>query len=345
MKTNKLRVVSFPDAAVGIREWTNYVIQHPMGNIFHLPSIFEANKLVTDYESLALFALDNDDEIKAMLTGFIHTARSGVLSFLSKRLILLQPPLFSDLEALDMILKALISLYGGKVVYLEIRNSVSLDEKAAKIFTRNDFSYKPHLNFIVECSKVDKAWSAISESKRRQIKKAQKNGAAIIEEPDLSQIREFYLILQDFYHLKIKKPLVPFSYFESLYHNKTDGYETKFLLIEYQEKIIGGIVCPVSGNKLVHEHYVVGMDKEYKEEYPSVLATWAAIDYAARHGIAEFDFMGAGDPDTDYGVRDFKSKFGGKLVESGRYLYVQSRIKYWLAEIGFQLFQKVKRFT
>lgn len=345
MRKNELRVVSFPDAAVSTEEWTNYVIQHPKGNFFHHPAIYEANKLVPDYEPIGLLVVDQNNEIKALLTGFIHTAKGGALSFLSKRLILLQPPLYSDLEALDLVIKELIARFGRQVVYLELRNSIPLDNKAGAVLTGNGFLYKPHLNFMVDCSVPELAWSAISESKRRQIKKAQKNGAVIIEEPGLDQILDFYVILQNFYHHRIKKPLVPFSYFEALYHNKAGEFETKFLLVKYQGKIIGGIICPLSSKKMIHEHYVIGLDQEYKEAYPSVLATWAAIDYAVRHGIAEFDFMGAGDPDNDYGVREFKSKFGGKQIESGRYVLVSSRIKYFLAETGFKLYQKLKRFS
>ena len=47
---------------------------------------------------------------------------------------------------------------------------------------------------------------------------------------------------------------------------------------------------------------------------------WISIDYACKNGIEKFDFMGAGSPDEDYGVRDFKAKFGGSLVEPGRFI-------------------------
>ena len=35
-----------------------------------------------------------------------------------------------------------------------------------------------------------------------------------------------------------------------------------------------------------------------------------------------FDFDGAGKPDIPYCVRDYKKKFGGKLVNYGRYTLV-----------------------
>jgi hypothetical protein len=41
--------------------------------------------------------------------------------------------------------------------------------------------------------------------------------------------------------------------------------------------------------------------------------------------------MGAGEPGVPYGVRDFKSEFGGTMVEHGRFLCVS---KPWLYKIG-----------
>ena len=38
--------------------------------------------------------------------------------------------------------------------------------------------------------------------------------------------------------------------------------------------------------------------------------------------------MGAGKPNQAYGVRDFKSKFGGDLVEHGRFLFVSKPLIY-----------------
>ena len=42
----------------------------------------------------------------------------------------------------------------------------------------------------------------------------------------------------------------------------------------------------------------VGLDEEFKNVYPSVLATWAPIDYALKNNLKVFDFMGVGVPDT-----------------------------------------------
>ena len=94
---------------------------------------------------------------------------------------------------------------------------------------------------------------------------------------------------------------------------------------------------------MIYEWFVVGMDNEYKSYYPSVMATWAAIDYACSHGIERFDFMGAGAPnDGGYGVRDFKAKFGGELVEHGRFKCVNNKLLYEIGKLGVELLKKKK---
>ena len=51
--------------------------------------------------------------------------------------------------------------------------------------------------------------------------------------------------------------------------------------------------------------------------------------------------MGAGKPDDDYVVRDFKAKFGGQLVEHGRFLHVLNPLFYNIGKIGVKLLKKV----
>jgi hypothetical protein len=59
-----------------------------------------------------------------------------------------------------------------------------------------------------------------------------------------------------------------------------------------------------------------------------VIWSGGGIDYATQNGLFRFDMMGAGKPEEGYGVRDFKSKFGGELVEQGRFLCVNNPLLY-----------------
>ena len=184
----------------------------------------------------------------------------------------------------------------------------------------------------------------MSESRRRQLNKALKSGAEIIEPGSIEQVKEFYDILYKLYRYKVRKPLADWSFFENFYKQTIPRPGIGIIrLIRYQDRIIGGILAPVFGQKCIYEWYVCGLDKEYKEQYPSVLATWAALDYAINNNIETFDFMGVGKPDVPYGVRDFKARFGGELVNYGRLTRINNRFLYNIAELGYNVLALLKK--
>ena len=168
------------------------------------------------------------------------------------------------------------------------------------------------------------------------------------------QVREFYDILYELYRYRIRKPLPDWSFFENFFklsiqqlpqapspkHPAPIGI---IRLILYRDTIIGGILAPVFKDQCIYEWYVCGLDREYKEQYPSVLATWAALEYAIDHKIAHFDFMGVGRPDIPYGVRDFKARFGGKLVNYGRLTRINNKFLYNIAEFGYNILAMFKK--
>ena len=135
----------------------------------------------------------------------------------------------------------------------------------------------------------------------------------------------------------MKKPLPAFDFFKRLFEMDSIF---KFLLIKYNDQVIGGIVCPIYKDT-ISEWYICGEDGKHNNIYPSVLATWAPIDYAMNNKLNFFDFLGAGKPNEDYGVRDFKSKFGGDLVENGRFEKIHKPIQFKIAKFGLNIIQKL----
>ena len=111
-------------------------------------------------------------------------------------------------------------------------------------------------------------------------------------------------------------------------------------MVELNGEIIGGTVCVELPERCLYEWFVCGRDGEWKSIFPSSLATYAGIRYAAEHSCSRFDMMGAGKPDEAYGVRDFKARFGGEQVEHGRFLCVCKPLLYWIGKIGVKLMKK-----
>ena len=334
------RVVT--NVEVNIEDWTCYVNASNNGTFFHGPHIEGLYRDLPDIKPFSLFVVDEYNAIHAMLLGYIQVVRSGFGSFLTTRAVIPQSPIYSTQAALNTLMGGYKDQIQGKAIYTELRAHVK-DETASSVYQSNGFTYEDHLNYIVDCRDPDRTWRSFSDSKKRQIKKAVKNGVSIIENPSLEQVVSFYSILSNLYRNKVKKPLISIEYFRALYDLGMKDGIVKFLLVMKDDRVIGGIVCPVSENMRIHEHYIAALDAEYKDCYPSVMATWAAIDYACKNRISEFDFMGAGNPKEDYGVREFKSKFGGELQNPGRFINVHNSILYRVAKTGFMLFQKLGR--
>ena len=160
-----------------------------------------------------------------------------------------------------------------------------------------------------------------------------RDGATIVEHPRMSQVWEFYKILSNLYISKVRTPLYPWYFFAKLYYVPS----AHFLLVEYKGEIIGGTVCVGLSNKTMYEWFVCGRDGEHKTIFPSELATYAGLSYSASNGFGKFDMMGAGKPDEHYGVRDFKARFGGELVEHGRFIKIFNRLQYKIGELGLSI--------
>jgi serine/alanine adding enzyme len=50
----------------------------------------------------------------------------------------------------------------------------------------------------------------------------------------------------------------------------------------------------------------------------------------------------AGKPEEEYGVRDFKAKFGGYLVNFGRNIHVHKPTWLGISKFGYQIYQGIK---
>ena len=287
-------------------------------------------------------AVENNGKLRAVCVGYTTKETSTIKQYLTCRAIIIGGPLLAD-DATDEEVAALIeavtntsrlSPFASRPIYIETRNFNDYS-RWKTVFEANGFAYQPHLNFHVDCTQ-ENMLATMSESKRRQIKKAIKSGVAIVEAQSQEDVRTYYDILKDLYKNKVKTPLFPLDFFLRFYEN---GFG-KYLLVKYEDKIIGGIMCPILKGRTIYEWFVCGMDEQYKNQYPSVMATYAAIEYAQQNGLSRFDFMGAGKPDEAYGVRDFKARFGGEMVEHGRCLYVRKPLLYNIGKLGVKLLKK-----
>ena len=279
------------------------------------------------------------DRLVGVIVGYITRERNALKQFFTRRAIIYGGPLLAEdisNEALSMLitsLKNLPSLQGGAggrlPIYIETRNFNDYS-RWKDIFDINGFNYQKHLDYHINTTSLELAQSNIGKHRWRYIRLSMRDGARILENPTIEQVRAFYTILQDLYRAKVRTPLWSWDFFERLYNVE----HARYILVELDGQIVGGTACVCLPGKAVYEWYACGLDNCRDNIRPLSVAVWGEMQYAAENGYPLFDFMGAGSPDQPYGVRDFKAEFGGELVEHGRFLCIRKPLLYWIGKMG-----------
>ncbi len=321
------------------KAWADLVKASPVASWFQTQEAYAFFECLSFLEAFA-FAVEEDGRLKGLVTGYIQKDGGCLKQFLSRRAIVLGGPLLTDdilEDELISLLHVLAERVGKKAIFIEFRN-FSDYSRWRKTFEQCGFRYQPHYDIHVDTTSLEVVDAHLGKSRKRDIRVSMRDGASVVMHPSLSQIHEYYGILKALYETKVKTPLFPLEFFEKLSALDTSA----FLLVEYASKIVGGTVCVGLPGVALYEMYVCGEDGVYKNIFPSEMATYAGLQYAVKNGYARFDMMGAGKPDDGgYGVRDFKLKFGGELLELGRFDYVCRPLLYQFGKWGVKIMKKL----
>lgn len=321
-------------------EWRELVCKSQTGTWFQSPEAYAF--FATQKGILSPFAVavadsserPSSSSLRAVCVGYVTQERNALRRFFTRRAIIIGGPCLSDDCTPDEVEKLMRAVreYGIRQtpspIYIETRNFNDYN-RWREAFEKAGFAYKKHLNFHVDTNGCE---ARLSENRKRQIRKST---AEVLEGSSESDIRQWYAVLLRLYRTKVKTPLFPVDFFLEAYRQGVG----RFLLVRSEGKVIGGSMI-VADNRCVYEWFECGLNAEYKDRYPSVMATFAGMKYAQKHGMERYDMMGAGEPDVPYGVRDFKAEFGGTLVKHGRFLCVCKPILYRFGAWGVHLLKK-----
>jgi lipid II:glycine glycyltransferase (peptidoglycan interpeptide bridge formation enzyme) len=269
-------------------------------------------------------------------------SEKGIQFFFSRRAILYGGPLTSDLnqrEALNLLLKSLQTELHDKVIYIEIRNFKDYSAYSS-VFTGLKWEYIPWLNIRkkLDFTDLSSLLASFNYNRRREILLTLKSGLTYGESNIKEDLSKVYRILKKLYKKRTGLPLPSLKYFEDLIETGL----MKLFTVSDQGKIVGGSFCLVMPKEAIFTYYYCG-ERPYKPKtYPTHLAVLAAIEYGMKNGIKYLDFMGAGYPDEQYGVRNYKLEFGGNLIEEGRLLKVENKILYYLGVMAINMRKKLR---
>lgn len=313
----------------------------------NVSSWFQTREAYFFFDSLSFIepfvvAVAEGETLMGLTVGYIQEDGGMLKKRMSRRAIIIGGPLLSKNISeyqLSAMLTAVRQLpVVKKCIYIETRN-LNDYSRWRETFEYCGFDYVPHYNFHQDTASMEIINGKLSRTRKRHIHVGLRDGATLGEATTETEVDEFYGILSDLYRHKVKKPLPPREFFQRMLALPS----AKILTVNHQGHVIGGMAYIELAKRIGYEWYVCGMDDKYKTLYPSELATYAGLQYAATSGCPRFDFMGAGKPGVSYGVRDFKALFGGELVEHGRYLHLNKPLLYNLGKVAINILERLHR--
>jgi len=157
-------------SSLDTKKWSDFVYNHPHGNIFQTPEMAEVYKRTKNYEPISLAVVDNTDEIQAVMLAVVIKEMKGILGSFTARSIVQGGPLFSEgdlgFKATLHLLQKYEEIARKKAIYSEIRmlHKVPILDSILK---NSGFVFEDHFNALIDISKPkEKLWEQLKKDRK-----------------------------------------------------------------------------------------------------------------------------------------------------------------------------------
>ena len=323
-------------------QWAQFVAGHPRGNIFQTPEMSDVFRAASNSRPVFLSAVDAEGRILGILLAQLQRFYRGLAGRLTARVVVIGGPLLKDddQEVGHALLQRFDEAVSGQVVYSQFKNLWKMDN-LRPLFASRSYKYDEHLNILVDLTGGEEAlWKGLSKARKEGIRKARRNNLSfeVTESPDV--IPTFYELLKKTYK-NIGLPFPAMDFFYALSDCLSPG-SIKFFDVRKDGQPLTILAALIY--KGVLYAYFIGrvMDENCLRMKPVDFLYWEVLSWGVRNGCQVFDWLGAGKPKQEYGVRDFKLQYGGVLHEFGRYEKVYNAALMKLGTLGIKLKRKIR---
>lgn len=318
-------------------EWDRFVLEHPKGSVFHISEMVRVFQATKGNKPFAVASVGPDGKIKALLVSVRVQTLPPPMGRFSSRAVFYAEPLC--LEHPDS-MKALADLVawhdarvGRTVLFAEVRPLFAPGGERI-VLERAGYEYLDYLNYINDVTQTPEVmWKNLHKGAQYAIRQCEKRGLVVREVSAESAVDELYPLLKLSYsHSGV--PLADRTLFEATVRELTSHGMAHFFGVYDGETPVAMDVM-LSFKDQVYLWY--GGVSRSCEGSPCSLLRWFELKWAHEHGYSICDSGGAGWPNVPYGVRDFKRKFGGALVQHGRCRKTYSPWKLAIAEKVYKM--------
>ena len=325
---------------VDTRAWEKFVYDHPDGNIFQMPCMYEIHQNTKHQKPLTFFAFDNDELVGVLMAvHFINTFPP--MSFFTRRQIVFGGPLIKENDSgiLLALWDALFHQTAKAVVYTEIRN-YRLGLSLKPVYEEAGFYYESYLTVTIDMNrKSGELWASLSPDRKENIEKMGQVSHVVKELEDDKEFLDAWHILNGtilskgrplshrsmMYAIRESKALMPYLRTRGLFINGKMKATIWLLLFDDKASVW------MEGNML---------DDSEQWLYDGFL--WGIIQELQSEGIRFFEMGNGGKPGQDFYIRQYKKSYGGMVRETGRYIYVHN---WFLWNLGRRFYKWYKKLT
>ncbi len=278
----------------------------------------------------------------ALLLPVQITLKGGLLHRLTTRAVayssVLCEPTLAGKQALADLLRTYAQEMGRASLFTELRNLSDLSD-LQPILTGHGFVYEEHLNYLIDLDRSpEEVMQSFGRRTRKKIRRELRRGKVIVEEINHpGQISIWYELLAETY-AQAQVPLADRSLFDAAFEVLHPKGMVKFLLTRVDDAYVAAS-AELTYKDVIYGWYG-GTDRAYSQYLPTELLMWHILRWGVENGYRVYDFGGAGKPDEEYGVRDFKAKFGGELVCYGRNTCVHSPYLLAISTCGYEIYRR-----
>lgn len=324
--------------------WRCFVNDHPDGNIFHTPEMFQVFARTKGHRPTLWATVDDDARVLALLLPVRITLVDHLYRLTTRAVVyggVLHTPGPEGRDALALLLQTYTQEIDGALLFTELRNLSDMGA-VEPILRMHSFFHEDHLNYLIDLNRpIQETWDGISKSGRKAVRRSVRRGVVHEAVQDRSLLPTFYELLRQTY-ARVGVPLADISLFEAVFDILVPRGMAKMLLARVQGRYVA-VSLEMPYKNVIFSWYS-GYDQEYRTFYPNDSLVWCILEWGARNGYRCYDFGGAGRPGVPYGVRDFKAKFGGRLVNYGRHTCVHAPCALALSRRGYGIYSKMMRY-
>jgi serine/alanine adding enzyme len=323
-------------------KWRHFVDAQPAGNIFHTPEMYQVFERANGHRPELWATLNDGGEVVALFTPVRISVKEGPMRYLTTRAVtygsVLAKPTPEGQEGLGRLLAAYRAESRRRAtLFTELRH-VSDVSVFRPVLEKNRFHHEEHLNYLIDLEQpLDAIWEQIAKPARKAVERAQRRGTTAEEVQDRTCVAQVHQLLQSTFS-RAQVWLADRSLFEAAFDVLAPKGMVRMMLA-CGDGVYAATTVELQYKGVMFIWYF-GWDREYHALYPNDALTWHSLQWGVQHGYRCFDWGGAGVPNKPYGPREFKSKYGGQLVNYGRATSVHRPLTLALSRAGYELYRK-----